>query len=132
MANYNEALGIPRRDGKPRKAKPSPSHMRAIKQEKEAANRLGGRITPRSGAGDVKGDVRVKGVVRIECKTTKHKSFTVTLDMVRKIEAAAMSGGEVPILLIAFNDETGKPLGEVAVVPAYLLDELCESREREQ
>ena len=125
MPSYNEALGIPRRDGKPRKAKPTPSHIRAVKQEKETAKRLGGFNTPRSGAGDIKGDVRVKHLLRIECKTTKHKSFTVTLDMFNKIESAAMSGGEMPVLIIEFNDGAGKSLGEVAVVPTYLLDDLC-------
>lgn len=124
MPSYFEALGKPPRDGKPRKAKPSPSHIRAAKQEREAAKRLGGSVTPRSGAGDTKGDVRVKNLIRIECKTTKHKSFTVTLDMVRKIEEAAMSGGELPVLLIEFN-ENGKRLAEVAIVPSYVLDDLC-------
>jgi len=100
------------------------SHKRAVKQEKETAARFRGYCTPASGAKDIKGDVRVKGVARIECKTTKHKSFTVTLDMARKIEEAAMSAGEYPVLLVEFNDGNGVRLAELAVVPSYLLDDL--------
>lgn len=122
MANpYHEALGRAPRDGKPRKARPSPSHTRAKEQEREIAARL----VPRSGAGDVKGDVRVKNVLRIECKTTKNKSFSVTLDMLRKIEDAAVSAGEMPALIIEFNDGQGNKIGDVAVVPSYVLNELC-------
>lgn len=102
------------------------SHKRAVKQEKETGERFKGFRTPASGAREVKGDVRVKGKMRIECKTTKHKSFSVTLDMVRKIEEAGLiGGGEVPVLLVEFNDN-GKKLGEVAVIPSYLLDDFLE------
>lgn len=124
MPNYFESMGKPRRDGKPRKATPSPSHKRAVKQEKEAALRFGGSAIARSGAGDIKGDVRVKGKIRIECKTTKHASFSVTLDTLRKVEEAALSGAEIPVLIVGFNTPEGNPLGEVAVIPRYLLDEL--------
>lgn len=121
MPNYDEALGRA-----PKVARPSPSHRRAKKQEREAAKRLKGRVTPGSGSGIVKGDVRVMRVARIECKTTKNKSFPVTLELIRKIEEAALSGGEAPVLLVGFNDEFGRKLGEVAVIPSYLLDEFCE------
>lgn len=105
----------------------SNSHRRAVKQEKEAATRFKGFRTPASGSRDIKGDVRVKGVARIEAKTTKNKSFSVTLEMAQKIEEAALSGGgEIPILLVEFNNGFGKKLGEVAVIPSYLLDEFIE------
>lgn len=126
MPNYREELGIPTRDKKPRKARLNPSQVRAKKQERETAARLRGRLTPASGAKDEKGDVRVRGIVRVECKTTKHKSFSVTLDMAQKIEEAALSGAEIPVLLIEFNDNAGKSLGELAVIPSYLLEELCQ------
>lgn len=105
------------------------SHKRAVKQEKETAERFRGFRTPASGAREVKGDVRVHRVARIECKTTKHASFSVTLDMARKIEEAGLvGGGEVPILLVEFNDSKGKKLGELAVIPSYLLDEFIERK----
>lgn len=109
-----------------RTANLSNSHKRAVKQEQKVARRVGGYKTPASGSRDVKGDVRVRRVVRIECKTTKNKSFSVTLDMIRKIEEAGLTAGEIPVLLVEFNDGFGKALGEVAVVPSYLLDDICE------
>lgn len=103
------------------------SHKRSKQQEKALASRVGGRITPGSGNGSIKGDVRCRGVLRIEAKTTKHKSFSVTLDMIRKIEDAALPSDEMPILVIEFIDEDGRPIKEVAVVPTYVLDLLKET-----
>ena len=102
------------------------SHRRAPKQEREIAHRVGGRVTPGSGARDVKGDVRVKGLLRIECKTTKNKSFSVTQEMLEKIEMAACSGGEMPVLIIEFIDDQGRKLKEVAVCPTYVLEALTQ------
>lgn len=104
------------------------SHKRAKAQEKALALRVGGRVTPGSGNGSIKGDVRKRGVVRIEAKTTKSKSFSVTLDMIRKIEDAALPSNEMPMLVIEFIDADGKPLKEVAVVPTYVLDQLGETK----
>jgi Holliday junction resolvase len=120
---YASALGKTPRKGEEKK-RLSPSHKRAPKQERETALRLKGVLTPASGAKDVKGDVRVKRMVRIECKTTKHSSFSVTLDMVRKLEEAALATGEMPAFLIEFNNN-GKKVAELAVVPAYVLESLC-------
>lgn len=100
------------------------SYRRSKKQEKEIAARLGGRRTAASGSKDEKGDIRVRGIVRIEAKTTKHKSFSVTLDMVRQIEDAALTAGELPCIIVEFNDNAGKKLKEVAVVPSYILQDL--------
>ena len=101
------------------------SHRRAPKQERELAKRVGGRVTPASGAKLEKGDVRLRSIVRIEAKTTKNKSFSVSLDMVRKIEHAALGAGEVPIIVIEFNNGLGKKLCEVCVCPTYVLDLLA-------
>jgi Holliday junction resolvase len=104
----------------------SPSHRRAVKQEKELAKRVGGKRTPASGAGSVKGDVRRKGVLRLEAKTTKHASFTVTLDMIQKIEEAAAMSNELPVIIVEFNDGNGRKLKEVAICPTYVIDQLTE------
>ncbi len=104
------------------------SYRRSRKQERELAGRLGGQLTAASGSKMEKGDVRIKGIMRIEAKTTKHRSFSVTLDMVHKIEEAAMSGGgEVPVIAIEFINDQGIPVAEVAVVPMYVLDLLKEA-----
>ena len=103
------------------------SHKRSKKQEKELAARVGGLLTPASGAKSIKGDVRKKGVMRIEAKTTKNRSFSVTLDMIRKIEDAGLPSDEVPALVIEFIDEHGRPIKEVAVVPTYALHMIGEA-----
>lgn len=100
------------------------SHKRAKKQEREVAKRTLGKLTPASGALAVKGDVRVKNVVRIECKTTKHKSFSVSLDMLDRLEEAATLAGEMPVLVVEFNDGAGRKLGELVICPGYVLDSL--------
>lgn len=111
------------------KANLTGSHKRAPKQEKAVALRIGGRVTPASGAREVKGDVRLKGVVRVECKTTKHKSFSVTREMLAKIEDAAVMTGELPVLIVEFTDGKGRVLGEVAVCPTYVLDSIIQPGE---
>ena len=68
----------------------------------------------------MKGDARLRGVVRIEAKTTKHSSFRVTEDMLDKIENAALGAGEVPAMVI---EVSGK---EFLVMPGWALDVLIE------
>jgi Holliday junction resolvase len=105
--------------------KQSLAHRRAPKQERELAKRSGGRLTPGSGSKTQKGDVRnAYGVFRIEAKTTMKKSFSVTREMVRKIEDASLPNGEVPAIVIEFLNDEGEPVMEVAVVPTYLLENL--------
>jgi Holliday junction resolvase len=62
-------------------------------------------------------------VVRIEAKTTQNKSFSVTLDMIEKIETAAAEAGEMPVIVIEFNKD-GRKLKEVAVCPTYVLESI--------
>lgn len=100
------------------------SHKRSKAQERETAKRTGGRLTPASGSGAVKGDVRLKGLARIECKTTKNKSFSVTREMVDRLETAATLSGEMPVIVVEFNDDHGRKLGELVVCPSYVLDTL--------
>lgn len=102
----------------------TPSHRRAPKMEKQLARRTGGKLVPGSGSGYQKGDVRVKGVARIEAKTTKNKSFSVTRKMIGKIEEAALPNGELPVMVVEFIDEVGNPEMEVVVTPSYVIDEL--------
>ena len=104
------------------------SHRRAPKQEREIAKSLGGRLVPASGAGATKGDVRIKGVVRIEAKTTKNKSYALTVETVDKIEMAATGVNEMPVLIIEFNDGNGRKIKELAVMPIYALHTLIENQ----
>lgn len=106
----------------------TPSHRRAPKQEKAWAKRGGGRLTPGSGNKEIKGDVqKYRGVVRLECKTTRNNSFSVTRKLVKQIEESALAHGEVPAIIVEFIGEDGKPQHELAVVPTYVLDLLGEA-----
>ncbi len=106
----------------------SKAHARAPKQELEMAHRLSGRNTSASGAMVEKGDVRVEGVLRLESKSTTKASFTVTREMVDKIEQAAVNSGEVPAIDIEFLNESGKVMQHVALVPVWVLDVLVRER----
>lgn len=106
------------------------AYTRAPKQELLVANRLGGVKTPASGSQDMKGDVRVPKVIRIECKNTQAKSFTVSLDMIRKMHKSTVGYGETFAVEIDFIDSKGKVLESVAVVPTHLLDEIAHVRKQ--
>lgn len=107
------------------KKKGNPSYRRSKKQEKSIALRGGGQVVPGSGSGAQKGDIKkYNGILRIEAKTTKNKSFSVTREMVQKIEEAALPNGELPAIIVEFNDGRGNPDMEVAIVPSYVLDSI--------
>ena len=101
-----------------RMAGQTPSHARAKIQEAGIAKRIGGRITPGSGSGDEKGDVRLKGFVRVEAKTTKNASFSITADILKKLDDATFGSGEVPILQVELC--LGKY--KIVVMPDWALD----------
>jgi len=100
------------------------AHVRSSKQETELASRLGGKRVKGSGCGFDKGDVRIRGLALIEAKTTERKSYTLTREVARKIEDAATSGGEVPMIAIEFIDSKGKPEHRLVVMPMWALEML--------
>ncbi len=104
------------------------SYWRSKKQEREIAKNIGGKVTPASGSKSIKGDARLKGIIRLECKTTKNKSFSITLDMIEKIEQAALSADEIPAIVLEYNDGDGKKIKDVAIIPTYALYELLERK----
>lgn len=97
------------------------AHARSPKQETELAKRTGGNKVKGSGCGFAKGDVRLKNKVLIEAKCTEKKSFSVTREMVDKIEDAACGQGELPVIEIEFLGDRPKKL---CVVPSWVLDDL--------
>lgn len=98
------------------------AHNRAPAMEREVADRIGGRLTKASGAQGEKGDARIKGLVRVEAKATSNKSFSVTREMIEKIEAAALGSGEVPYIEVELLGPNGKPTHRVAVMPTWAID----------
>lgn len=111
-------MKIPKRIG----GEKSVAARRSPKQEKEIALRFGGKTVRGSGRGNEKGDVRLKGLLRIEAKTTSKASFSVTKEMISKIEMEAISTGEAPAIIIEFLGANGKPEHEVAVVPVWVIN----------
>lgn len=99
-------------------AKQSKAYHASSGLEKKLAKKVGGYRTSGSGNKREKGDVRLRGQLRIEHKATQNKSFSVTREMLEKIENAARGCDEIPLLVVEFLDERGKPTGtQVAIVP---------------
>ena len=108
----------------------TPSHLRSKAQEREAAQRM--VMVPGSGNGAVKGDCRLKSIVRLECKTTRNKSFSVTRGMLEKIEAAAVMSAETPALEIEFCDKHGNPQLSCLIMPKWALTEFIQMKRQEE
>lgn len=114
----------------PKRQRNGVAYARAPKQELLVANRLGGRTTPASGSKDIKGDVQVAKVIRVECKNTEAKSFSVSLEMIRKLKRESLGHGETCAIEIDFIDNKGNVRESVAIVPSHLLDEIAEVRRK--
>lgn len=99
------------------------SHSRAKHQERQLAARLS-RVTRGSGNKMERGDVRVDKIMRVECKSTINKSFSITREMLQKIKTAAFGSREVPAIHVEFLNKQGRVLEEVAVVPMWVLEGL--------
>lgn len=77
----------------------------SLRQEKHAAQDVGGHTTAGSGAAKTSGggDVRVAGKLRIECKYTEKDFFVLELAVMKKIQMEALRGGmEQPVLQLTF------------------------------
>lgn len=107
----------------PKKNRLNQSQQRSKKQEVELAKRVGGSLTPASGSKTVKGDVRVKSTLRIEAKTTKYSSFSVSTDHLDKIESAVNLTTEIPCMHIEL--ESGRR--SFWVIPDSYMDEILEA-----
>jgi hypothetical protein len=85
------------------------SQRRSQTQERRAAKEVGGRVQVASGATPfAKGDVRLMGELRIECKTTSKKRFSLKLDDIRKIRLEALEQGmEDWVFQIEFQRQAG-------------------------
>jgi hypothetical protein len=112
-----------------RKAKQSKAYHASPKLEKKLATKVGGYRTAGSGNKIEKGDVRKRGVVRMEHKATQAASFRVTSEMLEKLELAARGCDEIPIMVIEFLDDRGRSFQrELAVLPLSDLLELIDDR----
>ena len=99
----------------------SKKNIRWKKQEKEIADKIGGKVSKASGAGGYqKADVRKFGVVRVECKSTSKKSFRVDEKMIDKLESDCFGANEIPVIAVEILNGKRK----VYVIPDYALDML--------
>ena len=94
-------------------------------QERDVAEELGGYTQPGSGnMPGAKGDVRVKGWLRVETKFTRAGSFSLKLDELEKI-ASECHDLEKPVFVIDYLDPgTSKMRDRFAVIPFHNLLEL--------
>jgi hypothetical protein len=74
----------------------------------------------------MKGDVVLKNVARLECKATEKKSFSVTREMVDKLENACIGHGEIPAIIVEFMKTESDSKRELAVIPMWALEQLLE------
>jgi hypothetical protein len=75
----------------------------SMKQEKRVMDAIGGRVQAGSGSGQyAKGDGRLLGVTRVECKLTTKKSFRLEHAVLAKIREEARLG-EMPSVQIDFK-----------------------------
>lgn len=92
--------------------------------EKSHAKNLGAKHNPTSGSKNKKGDSHTKRFM-VESKSTKHLSFSVTSDLIRKSKKQAAScGKDSYILAITLGDGT-----EVVVVDLKIFKELKDQLE---
>jgi len=87
---------------------PRERKRRSVRTEVRVARQHGGQRTPRSGAGHIKGDCRVKGKYRIECKETDKLSYRIHIEEWLRFVHEAMKAGEVPVLHITLTDKRGR------------------------
>jgi hypothetical protein len=90
------------------------------KQERRVADLVGGKNTPASGAKQIKGDVRLKGLLRIECKATEKSEYVLTHKVIDKIKEQALTCVELPCVQVDFLGET---IRKVYILEMFTLPE---------
>jgi len=102
---------------------------RSKKQEKRIATSFGGRVQPASGAlAGAKGDVRVRGKLRMEMKLTSKKAYRVSYEDLVKIRSEC-GLGEQPVFCVDFVDgNTGRTKDSWALIPMAFFEELHENK----
>lgn len=91
--------------------------MRSREQEKLVAKDLSGKVTPGSGCGNLKGDIRVEGSYRVECKNTQKNSYLLKREDIEKIEDQGITYSEIGFMVIRFNrNEEHKTDKQVVVI----------------
>ena len=84
--------------------------MPTTKSEQQVARDIGARkAQPGSGSPwGFKGDVRLRGIVRVQDKETSKKSYSLKLDDWLEIEGQALLSSEMPTMTINFSSHNVK------------------------
>jgi hypothetical protein len=90
------------------------------KQERRVADLVGGKNTPASGAKEIKGDIRLKGLLRVECKATEKPEYILTHKVIDKIKEQALTCAELPCVQVDFLGET---IRKVYILEMFTLPE---------
>ena len=90
------------------------------KQERRVADLVGGKNTPASGAKEIKGDIRLKGLLRIECKATEKPEYVLTHKVIDKIKEQALTCAELPCVQVDF---LGEIIRKVYILEMFTLPE---------
>jgi len=104
----------------PRKRTPKVNKKASMRQESKLAQAIGG--IRHKGSGSLpwaKGDVRKKGELRGEAKTTRAQGYRITRAELDKIRAEC-DCDEAPFMAIWFCDENWKPEDKWVLVPEVI------------
>lgn len=83
--------------------RPRRNGSQSRRQERRLAKELGGRTTPGSGSGSIKGDVHTRGEM-VEAKTTAKSQYTLKLVDLKKLENEARLANKRPVFVIQIED----------------------------
>ena len=112
--------------GVPKWMEPRTGKQRSLRQEREVASKLDGKVQPGSGnQNHSPGDVKTKNVL-LECKTTKHKSFRITTDLIRKVRIEAKSTNKEWAIVLDMDDTYSHTKERVVVLDLDLFTALME------
>ena len=100
------------------------------RQEREVNKRFSAWATAGSGNKTTKGDGRVKGKLRIECKATSKKSYSLKKDDWLRIRENAQGLNESVMYVVDFLDEDGEPELELITVDVREFGPLLEAYAR--
>ncbi len=97
--------------------------------ERHTAKRLGARLTPGSGSGNLKGDFYTE-VMHVEAKSTQNQSISLKLDWLKKITKIGRARAKSPAVTITFTTADGrpKPNGTWVLIPEGLFNELIQRK----
>lgn len=91
-------------------------------QEKNLVDKLNAVLVRGSGRGKDKGDVKIKDILKVECKNTKKIGFTITSEMLDKMRQMC-NVNEVGFMQIDFIDADSFTIDQCVITDMSVLEE---------